>query len=72
MRMILPPSGRHLLHVRHGLLEQVVGRGHHDHRHILVDEGDGAVLELARRIALGVDVGDLLELQRAFERQRDS
>ena len=43
---------------------------HDDDRHVLVDEGDGPVLQLAGGIALGVDVGDLLELQRAFERER--
>ena len=34
---------------------------------MLVDEGDGAVLHLAGGIALGVDIGDLLELERALE-----
>jgi hypothetical protein len=29
------------------------------------------VLELTCRIALGVDIGDLLELQSAFERDRE-
>ena len=33
----------------------------------LVDEGVGAVLHLAGGVAFGVDVGDLLELERAFE-----
>ena len=37
---------------------------------LLVDERDRAVLHLAGRIALGVDVRDLLQLQRAFERDR--
>ena len=37
---------------------------------LLVDERDRPVLHLAGRIALGVDVGDLLQLQRAFERDR--
>ena len=39
-----------------------------DDRHPLVDERDRAVLHLAGRIAFGVDVGNLLQLQRAFER----
>ena len=38
--------------------------------HVLVDEGDRTVLELAGGIALGVDVGNLLELKRSFERHR--
>ena len=33
----------------------------------LIDQGDRAVLHLGRRIALGVDVADLLQLQRAFQ-----
>src|SRR5581483_7422735 len=36
----------HPLHVGEGLLGQGSGGGHHDRRHVLVDEGDGAVLEL--------------------------
>ena len=41
-----------------------------DDRHLLVDERDRPVLHLAGRIAFGVDVGDLLQLQRALERDR--
>ena len=36
------------------------------HRHVLVDQGDGTVLHLAGRVAFGVDVGNLLQLERAF------
>ena len=39
-------------------------------RHVGVDERERAVLQLAGRIRLGVDVRDFLELQRAFERDR--
>ena len=39
----------------------------HDDGEGLVDEGVGAVLHLAGGVAFGVDVGDLLELERAFE-----
>ena len=35
-----------------------------------VDQRQRAVLELAGRVGLGVDVADLLELERAFERDR--
>ena len=35
-----------------------------------VHQRERAVLELARGIGLGVDVGDLLQLERAFERDR--
>ena len=45
-------------------------RREHDHRHVLVDQRDRPVLQLARRVALGVDVAQLLELERALERQR--
>ena len=57
----------HFLHVADHLLEDRVVRGERHHRHTLVDERDGAVLHLAGGIALGVDVGNLLELQGAFE-----
>ena len=53
-----------------GLLEHAVVRRDCEHRHVFVDERDRAVLEFARGIALGMDVGDFLELERAFERER--
>ena len=59
-----------LLDIREGLLEQRVRRRDDDDRHVVVDEGDRPVLHLAGGVALGVDVGDLLQLQGAFERQR--
>ena len=51
----------------------VVGvlRGDADYGEGFVDEGVGAVLHLAGGVALGVDVGDLLELERAFEGQNN-
>src|SRR5688500_6630662 len=51
--------------------ELLVGRrsgGDRDERAFRVQERDRAVLELARRVALGVHVADLLELERALER----
>ena len=51
-------------------MEEIVVRRQHDDRHVLVDEGNGPVLHLAGGIAFGVDVGNLLQLERAFERQR--
>ena len=71
-RITLPPRATTSCMLRRGLLEQLVARRDHDHRHVLVDQRDRPVLQLARGIALGVDVGDLLELQRAFEGDRDS
>src|SRR4028119_319147 len=48
-------------------------RGDGDHRRgALVDHGDGAVLELAGGEALGVDVGELLELERALQGDREA
>ena len=58
------------LHVGDRLLEHRVARREHDDRHRLVDQRDRPVLQFARRVALGVDVGELLQLQRAFERER--
>jgi len=48
-----------------------VARAHDDDRHILVDEGDRPVLHLPGRVALGMDVRDLLQLERALERDRE-
>ena len=63
-----------LLNVAEGLLVLEdgggVGRvlgGDDDDGEGLVDEGVGAVLHLSGGVALGVDVGDLLELERALE-----
>ena len=59
------------LHVGHRLFEPgILGRDDDD-GHVLVDQRDRAVFQFAGRVALGVDVGNLLELQRAFERQRE-
>ena len=60
----------HFLKIGLELLDQCVVGSHGDHRHLPVDEGQGSVLQLAGRIGLGVDVGDLLELQRAFHGDR--
>ena len=58
------------LHIAQHLLEHViVGRDRHD-RHVLVDERDRPVLHLAGRVPLGVDVRDLLQLERTLERDR--
>ena len=56
------------LHVAEHLLEHVVVRRQRDDRHLLVDERDRTVLHLAGGVALGVDVRDFFQLQRAFER----
>ena len=41
-------------------------RRNHDHRHVLVNQRNGPVLQFAGRIAFRVNVGNFLELQRAF------
>ena len=68
-------AGGDLLDVGEGLfvLEDGGGiggvlRGDDDDGEGLVDEGVGAVLHLAGGVALGVDVGDLFELEGALER----
>ena len=59
-----------LLHVRHGFFEHPVVRRNDDHRHGFVDQRDGTMLEFAGGIAFGVDVGNFLELERAFQCDR--
>src|SRR5262245_43165600 len=63
---------RHFLHIRHGLVEHAIVRRDYDHRHLLVDQRDRPVLELAAGVALGVDVRNFLELERALGRQREA
>ena len=63
-----------LLDVRQGLLvvdltlfRERIPRGKHDDRKILVDERVRPMLHFAGGIALGVNIRDFLELQRAFQ-----
>ena len=65
-----PAARLGLLDVADHLLEHVIVRRDGHDGHLLVDERDRPVLHLAGRVALGVDVRDLLQLQRAFERDR--
>ena len=51
---------------QHGGFEGAIDRGEDDERHAIADQGVGAVLELAYRVALGVHVGGFLQLERAF------
>ncbi len=66
----LAAARRHFLHVGDGLFVELVARRDHDHRHVLVDERDRPVLQLARRIAFGMDIGNFLELEGAFQGDR--
>ena len=61
----------HLLEVRDHLVIDRAPVRDHQHRHALVDQRDGPVLHLAGGVALGVDVGDFLELEGAFQRDRE-
>ncbi len=48
-----------------------VGGREHDHRHGVIDQRDRAMLEFSGRVAFGVNIGQLLELERTFHRQRE-
>ena len=63
--MTVPPRAG-LLDLGDHLLVPGIPGGQAQDRHVLVDQGDGTVLHFAGRIAFGMDVGDLLQLQRAF------
>src|SRR5579875_3204590 len=60
----------HLLHVGDQLAKHRRVRRHADHRRRLVKQRNRAMLHLARGVCVGCDVGDLLELQRALQRDR--
>ena len=60
----------HLLEVAEHALVGTVAHDQRHHRKRVGDERDRAVLHLAAGVALGVDVGDLLELERALEGDR--
>ena len=63
----LAPARTNLLQVRLQLFQQLIVRRNRDHRHVLVNERKRTVLQLASRVALRVNVGDLLKLERAFQ-----
>src|SRR5262245_47388611 len=66
----LAAARRHFLHVGDGFFEQIVFGGDDDDGHVFVDQGDRPVLELTGGIALGVNIGNLLQFERALERNR--
>ena len=53
----------HLLESVHALLEDSVAHEDEHDGHLRVDEGQGAVLQLARLDSLAVHVGQLLDLE---------
>ena len=64
------PAGLHLGHIEQHLVQHRGASGHADDHGARFDEGDGAVLELAAGKTLGPNVGQLLELECAFEGHR--
>ena len=63
------PLRAHFLHVRQHLLVRVTPSCDGENGHQFVYQGNRPVLEFARRIAFGVDIGNLFQLQSAFERR---
>ena len=59
----------YLLNVRDDFfIESVVG-GDDEYWHLRVDEGNGSMLHFCSRIALGMNIGNLLQLQRTLQGQ---
>ena len=66
-------SGPDFLHVRDDLVECPVPGGQHHNRHVLIDQGNGTVASSrAAGYPFRVNVADLLHLQGALERQRET
>src|SRR5918996_721291 len=65
-------AGPRLLDVGDDLVVDVDVRRHDDDRRLLIEECDRPVLHLTGRVRLRRDVGDLLELERALERDRQA
>ena len=68
--MQLAAARAHFLQVRLQLLEERVLGGDRDHGHVLVHQRERPVLQFSRGVGFGVDVGDFLELERPFHRDR--
>ena len=63
----LPLAGLDLLDVVDNLVIELVMRGQDEDWHTVVNQRNGAVFHFCRGVALGVDVGDLLEFQGALQ-----
>ena len=50
---------------------KTAARDQEHRRRLLVDQGDRAMFHLGGRVALGVDVADFLELEGAFQADRN-
>src|SRR5205814_8990264 len=59
------------LQVAERFIVQRPGRDNDDRRGLLVDHGDGAVLHFRGGVAFGVNVGNFLQLERAFKGNRE-
>ena len=60
-------TGHHFLEIAAGLVVMSPFRTDHNDGHILIDKRDGPMLHLTSRIALGVDVADLLQFESALK-----
>ncbi len=58
------------LHVGFHFFQQRVVGCDDDHRHFAIDQCQRAVLELAGRVGFGMNIGDFLQFQCAFQRDR--
>ncbi|MNI61420.1 hypothetical protein D3C73_1166910 [compost metagenome] len=59
-------AGFYFLDVADGFLQNGFLGGQGNHRNAFFDQRQGAVLQFARSVSFGVNVGDLFQLQRAF------
>src|SRR5437763_10490127 len=66
----LPAARAHFLNIRFEFLEKdIIGR-HRNDGHLIGDQRERAVLQLAGGVGLRVDVRDFLQLERALESDR--
>lgn len=66
LRLACGNLGKGILHLR----VKRVTRHDDNHRHVLINECEWAVLELSGKDTLGVHIADLLDLERALETRR--
>ena len=66
----LAASCGHFLHIRLYFVQQAVFRRNHHNRHIFVHQRERSMFQFAGRIGFRMDIGDFLQFQRAFQRNR--
>ena len=59
--------GAHFFEIGAHFRHQFAAGRHRHHRHVFVHQRQRPMLQFAGGIAFGVDVGDFLELERAFQ-----